>query len=36
MFNNNKNRIVVGQIAWMSVFMFVVFPIDINDNEKKP
>ena len=35
MFNNNKNRIVVGQIAWMSVFMFVVFPIDINDNENE-
>ena len=34
MFNNNKNRIVVGQIAWMSVFMFVVFPIDINDNRR--
>ena len=26
---------VVGQIAWMSVFMFVVFPIDINDNENE-
>ena len=35
MFNNNKNRIVVGQIAWMSVFMFVVFPININDNENE-
>ena len=35
MFNNNKNWIVVGQIAWMSVFMFVVFPIDINDNENE-
>ena len=35
MFNNNKNWIEVGQIAWMSVFMFVVFPIDINDNENE-
>ena len=35
MFNNNENRILVGQIAWMSVFMFVVFPIDINDNENE-
>ena len=25
----------MGQIAWMSVFMFVVFPIDINDNENE-
>ena len=25
----------MGQIAWMSVFMFVVSPIDINDNENE-
>ena len=25
----------MGQIAWMSVFMFVVFPIDINANENE-
>ena len=25
----------MGQIAWMSVFMFVVFPKDINDNENE-
>ena len=24
----------MGQIAWMSVFMFVVLPIDINDNRR--
>ena len=25
----------MGQIAWMSVFMFVDFPIDINANENE-
>lgn len=24
----------MGQIAWISVFMIVVFPIDINDNRR--
>ncbi len=24
----------MGQIAWISVFMFVVLPIDINDNRR--
>lgn len=24
----------MGQIAWMSVFMFVVLPVDVNDNRR--